>query len=60
MNKRGFATIYNTKPMKGSVGVSLQKVVKNKKKKLTEKEKVLRGIDCAKGSNLKFYPNTDK
>lgn len=28
-----------------------------KKSKLTELEKLKRGIGCAKGSNLKYYPN---
>ena len=34
--------------------------VKKKKRKLTEKEKIKRGIGVAKGSNLKFTPHPKK
>ena len=46
---------------KGSVGTSLQmisiKPKRKKRSKLTQLEKLERGIDCAKGSDLKYYPN---
>lgn len=58
---KGFATIENTPQVKGRVGTSMQSgSVKKKKRKLSEKEKIKRGIGVAKGSNLKFTPHPKK
>jgi len=48
------------KKYKGSIGTPMQtfRVRSSKRKsKLTELEKLKRGIGCAKGSELKCYPN---
>ncbi len=58
---RGFATPENTPAFKGKFGSSMQAGRFGKKKKpLTEREKMKRGLDQAKGSNLKFIPNDEE
>lgn len=47
---------------RGLTGCSMQIIsIKPKRKgpKLSEMEKIRRGIGCAKGSNLKFIPNEE-
>tara|TARA_B100001123_G_C15003579_1_gene904536 strand:- start:57 stop:254 length:198 start_codon:yes stop_codon:yes gene_type:complete len=58
-NPRGLATAENTPSIKGKIGSSMQSHHFKKKKPLSEKEKMKRGLDQAKGSDLKFIPNDD-
>ena len=60
-NPRGWATPENTPEFKGKYGSPMQRGRFGKKKKpLSEKEKMKRGLDQAKGSDLKFIPNDDE
>jgi len=59
-NPRGWATAENTPLIKGKCGASMQSRHFKKKKPLSEKEKMKRGLDQAKGSELKFIPNDDE
>ena len=56
---RGCATAENTPSVKGKYGASMQSRRFKKKKPLSEKEKMKRGLDQAKGSDLKFIPHED-
>ena len=55
----GEAKNFKMSHYKGSTGTPMQiwSIKPKKKSKLIELEKLKRGIGCAKGSNLKYYPN---
>ena len=57
---RGWATAENTPSIKGKIGSSMQSRRFKEKKPLSEKEKMKRGLDQAKGSGLKYIPHDDE